>query len=106
MWPPVPGEDSFVETRLAPQKDPGLKLLEHVVEIMAQTLKAEQLRRLTVEHQLARAYFVYGDTAQEAQAVKILEHVVNINSQTLQAEHLSRLKSEYLLAEVYLSYGI
>ncbi|RKK79600.1 hypothetical protein BFJ71_g16159 [Fusarium oxysporum] len=80
----------------------AVSTLEHVVAAEAEILAEDHPRRLTLEHELARACLADGQTKK---AVEMLEHVVKIEARMLAEDHPHRLASEDVLARAYLADG-
>lgn len=73
-------------------------LLEQVVRIDREILKAEDPSRLSSEYQLARVYIELGDLDE---ATRMLEHITQTRSKYLKPDNPSRLRYEYKLAICY-----
>lgn len=76
--------------------------MEHVVQVRTRILKAEDLRRLSPEINLACMCLKLGDTVE---ATRIFEYVTQTRSKLLKPDDPRRLRSEYLLARCYYESG-
>jgi tetratricopeptide (TPR) repeat protein len=80
----------------------AVRLLEHIVKILEQTLAENHPNRLASQHELARAYLANG---QAKEAVQLLEYVIKTEEPTLAENHPDRLASQHVLGRAYLSNG-
>ena len=80
----------------------AIRLLNDIMRLQEQTLRADHPKLISTKHKLAISYKASG---QVQEAIGLLEQVVRIRDQTLREEQPDRLTSQHELARAYKANG-